>query len=243
HRQLGDLTAAQTCFDGAVNTLLEMLGTSSEPVILRSLGDSHVLQAQCRLDQAVSNHSPELIRGASLRIASEALDKATSYFARHREATGGGIHYEGRMHGAKAFLGVAISLVQPGSMTPRRWSEIETLARGAFEPERDRKPFGIVAGKFALSVVLLAKARWQIIAPVGGGEAAAQVALEQADTLLRSIFIDYLEPGYVQLGARFEMPKVRLASSTVENLRALPRLGSDAWDEADSLPVIWSPLA
>lgn len=242
-RQLGDLSAAQTCFDGALNILLEMLGDDEDPVILRSLGDSHVLQAQCRLDQAVSSSQPSLVREACLRTATEALDKATSCFARSRELTGAGIHYEGRLYGARAFLGIATSLVEPAAMTRQRWLEIEGLARGGFEPERERKPFGVVAGKYALSVVLLAKARWHAATADRSGEVATQAAVNQANMLLRSVFEDYLEPGHVQLGPTFEMPKVQLVSRTLEELRAVARPEPGAWQEITSRHAIWSPLA
>ncbi len=242
-RQLGDLSAAQACFDGAVNLLLEMLGGGENPVILRSLGDSYVLQAQCRLDHAVSSSQPALVREASLRTATEALGRATSCFARSRELTGAGIHYEGRLYGARAFLGVATSLVDPAAMTRQRWLEIEGLARGGFEPERERKPFGVVAGKYALSVVLLAKARWHSTIAGRGGEVAARAALDQANILLRSVYQDYLEPGYVQLGPTFEMPKVQLVSRTLEELTVAGRLEQGAWQEVTSRHAIWSPLA
>jgi hypothetical protein len=242
-RQLGDLSAAQTCFDGAVNILLDMLGGSEDPVILRSLGDSHVLQAQCRLDHAVSSSQPSLVREASLRTATEALDKATKCFARSRELTGAGIHYEGRLYGARAFLGIAVSMVEPAAMTRQRWLEIEGFARSGFEPERERKPFGVVAGKYALSVVLLAKARWHATTGDRSGKASAQAALDQANTLLRSVFEDYLEPGHVQLGPTFEMPKVQLASRTLEELRAAALPEPGAWEEITSRHAIWSPLA
>ena len=149
-RQLGDLAAAQICFDGAVNILLEMLGSGTDAVILRSLGDSYAWQAQSRLDHAVSDGQPILVREASLRNATEALERATSCFQRNREATGTGVHYEGRLYGTQAFLGVARSLVHPSTLTLERWLEVEALARGGFEPERERKPFGIVAGVRAL---------------------------------------------------------------------------------------------
>jgi hypothetical protein len=242
-RQLGDLSAAQTCFDGAVNILLEMLAGGEDPVIMRSLGDSYVLQAQCRLDHAVSSRHANLVREASLRTAAEALGKAASCFKRSRELTGVGIHYEGRLYGTRAFLGVATSLVNPDAMTRERWLECEGLARGGYEPERERKPFGVVAGKYAMSVVLLAKARWHSLADGNGGDGAAQATLDLADKLLRSVFEDYLEPGHVQLGPTFEMPKVQLVSRALEELRAEIRPEPGVWLDVTSRHAIWSPLA
>jgi hypothetical protein len=241
-RQLGDLTAAQACFDGAVNILLEMLGSSGEPVLLRGLGDSYVLQAQCRLDHVVQDSLPTLVREAGLRTATEALEQATSCFARNRQTTGAGIHYEGRLYGARAFLGVATSLIQPTAITRERWRELEALARGGFEPERERKPFGIVAGKYALAVVLLAKARWHMIR-IDDTAGVVRAALDQANMLLRSVFEDYLEPGYVQLGPVFEMPKIELAARTVEELRAASHPDMSTWHEISSRRTIWSPVA
>lgn len=242
-RQLGELPAAQSCMDGALSILSWMAKTTrNEPVLLRGFGDGHVLRAQIRLDLAVDVASPHVVRIANVSTADAALQKGQTYFERLRRITRAGNHYEGRLHGTRAFLGVVRSLLEPDTVSAADWAKWEATARGGFEPARDRKVFGIVAGKYAMSVVLLAKARWHSLAERGGGEAAARQAVTESNTLLRSLFEDYLEPARVHIGARFELPKIQLAAESAEELLAAPSLDRELWQRIESRHGIWSPL-
>jgi hypothetical protein len=237
-RQLGDYIAAQACFDGAV----DMIPHSSVPAVLRRMGDCHAMRAQSRLDQAVRHDLPDTARIASLRTARTALNQAVLSFDALRESTGTGTHYEGRLHGTLAFLDVATSLVTPEAMTSDQWRRTERHARMAFEPSRERKPFGVVAGRYALAVVNLAEARWHALAGDEAGLAAAAAPLESAVRQLRELFEHYLARR-VNLGVTFELAKLRLTESTVVELSRSGAAQPHLWRQIGAISAIWSPLA
>lgn len=240
YRQLGDLGSAQTCFEAAISLLRDMLGTDKDPALNCGLGDSHVLLAQCRLEQAVSPKKQEMVRTAALRSARECIAEASIQFSLMRSVTGAGTHYEGRLNGTTAFLTVVESLVSPQTVDTEAWEKAIDYARGGFTPERDRKPFGIVAGKFALSIVLLANARWYCL--VEEDERSAMGCLKESKELMDSLEADYLGPDQVFLGASFEKKKMESVSSTIEMLLDRGSLDGDVWREIESNEFIWSPL-
>ncbi|MGW7041151.1 CHAT domain-containing protein [Streptomyces avermitilis] len=243
HRQLGELGPSQTCFEAAITTLGRLLEAAREPAVLCSLGDSWVLLAQCRLEQALSPSLSELVRSAALRSAQGALQTGAAQFAELRSLTGVGTHYEGRLNGTAAFATVVSSLVNVEAVTQPMWDTALEHARGGFTPERDRKPFGIVAGKFALSSVLLAHARWHCLARAGSGEPQARACVTQALALLASLRTDYMDAKRVHLGHQFEIPKIELATRTSAELAACETLDDlELWKEIVSRETIWSPL-
>ncbi|WP_329391666.1 CHAT domain-containing protein [Streptomyces sp. NBC_01716] len=243
HRQLGELGPAQTCFEAAIATLEPSLRAAREPAVLCGLGDSWVLLAQCRLEQALSPSPPELVRNAALRSAHEALRNGSAQFAELRGVTGVGTHYEGRLNGTAAFATVVSSLVNLQAVTQTMWDKAVESARGGFTPERDRKPFGIVAGKFALSSVLLAQARWHCLARAGSGESRARECVSQAFALLTSLRTDHMDTKRVHLGHQFEIPKIELATRTSEELDSCEKLADvGLWKGIVSREAIWSPL-
>ncbi|MFD6294161.1 CHAT domain-containing protein [Streptomyces sp. NPDC060235] len=243
HRQLGELGPSQTCFEAAVGTLSRLLDADREPAVLSSLGDSWVLLAQCRLEQALSPSLSDMVRSAALRSAQEALQHGTAQFKKLRSITGFGTHYEGRLNGTAAFATVVGSLVNVEAMTQPMWDMALEHARGGFMPERDRKPFGIVAGKFALSSVLLAHARWHCLATAGAGEPQARACVSEALTLLSSLRTDYMDTKRVHLGHQFEIPKIELATRTSAELAACKNLNEvQLWADIVSREAIWSPL-
>ncbi|MFD5520567.1 CHAT domain-containing protein [Streptomyces sp. NPDC127066] len=243
HRHLGELSPAQTCFERAIGTLKVTPAAAREPAVLSSLGDSWVLLAQCRLEQALDHSVPLIVREAALASAEDALYKGTAQFTELRRITGVATHYEGRLNGTHAYTTLVSSLIRVNSVTAAMWDQALRFAEAGFTPERDRKPFGIVAGKFALSSVLLACARWHCLAKDGSGSTQARAHIAQALTLLKSLRTDHMEGRRVHLGPQFEIPKIELATRTANELAARQDISStDLWHEMASREAVWSPL-
>ena len=127
-------------------------------------------------------------------------------------------HYEGRLKGTQGFITVAESIIFPERLSRERWEETKSDARGAFEPERDRKPFGIVAGKYALAIIWLAKGQW-LLHQQAEPEATtkAEQAFEDALQLLSNVYKEHILSKKVYLGPEFEMPKMKKALATLNN--------------------------
>ncbi|MFJ4832413.1 CHAT domain-containing protein [Streptomyces sp. NPDC088747] len=243
HRHLGELSPAQTCFERAIGTLRGTPEAAREPAALCSLGDSWVLLAQCRLEQALDRSVSLIVREAALISARDALREGTAQFSELRRITGVGTHYEGRLNGTQAFETVVSSLICADSVTADKWDQAVSFAEAGFKPERDRKPFGIVAGKFALSSVLLACARWHCLASAGSGGIRAGVLISQALGHLKSLRADQMEGKRVYLGPRFEVAKIELATRTARELVARQDVYSvELWDDVASREAVWSPL-
>ena len=127
-------------------------------------------------------------------------------------------HYEGRLKGTQGFITVAESIIFPERLSQERWKKTEYDARGAFEPERDRKPFGIVAGKYALAIIWLAKGQWLLRQPAEpDATTKAKQCFEDALQLLSSVYEEYILRKNVYLGPEFEMPKMKKALVTLNN--------------------------
>jgi tetratricopeptide (TPR) repeat protein len=222
-RQGGKLAEAFTCLDAAVARLTELAAAGEVPAATwRLLADAEVLQAQARIDQAVgvdrsrSGRDP-LVRREALRFAEGALRRAHQHFDHYRPLSRTPSHYEGRLAGTTAFVTVAKSLIDPEKVVPAMWASAAEHARKGFEP-RARKPFGVVAGRYALAVVLIAEALWRR-AREGDAEVAAR-KLEEARAELKELVDGYLASGQVQLGPEFELPKVAGAIAAIDALRA-----------------------
>jgi tetratricopeptide (TPR) repeat protein len=218
YRQQLDITSALVCFDRAISLLEKAAVSQPSAKLSLSLADAYVLQTQAYLDQTVCLAKEAVARESCLELAQKCVEQARRYYIEFWTQSNMSTHYEGRLKGTQGFITVAESIIFPERLSQERWEETESDARGAFEPERDRKPFGIVAGKYALAIIWLAKGQW-LMHQQAEPEATtkAERAFEDALQLLSNVYKEHILSKKVYLGPEFEMPKMKKALATLNN--------------------------
>jgi tetratricopeptide (TPR) repeat protein len=212
YRQQLDTANAQICFDQAIRLLEKSSTIQPSAKLSLNLSDVFVLQTQAYLDQAVCVAKDIIVQEASLKLAKKSLEQgqkhSNDYFKQSNRPT----HYEGRLKGTQGFVTVAESIIFPEHLSEEQWVEAESDAAHAFQPKRDRKPFGIVAGKYALAIIWLAKGQWLLRQETGMDVASkALKCFQDGLDILISAYTEYIASGKVYLGPTFEMPKFKKA--------------------------------
>jgi hypothetical protein len=213
-RQRNRPADASACLHEAVRLLNQAVVQHRHPSIAMTLADTQVLLVQTSLDQALDPAQPVTMQHLRLREAHAALSKAKTHYEQwwSEAQTGEPVHYEGRLHGTAAFLTVARSIIEPDAISPEDWTRAEKNARMGYEPARYRKPFGIVAGRYAHAIVLLSKARWYELHPDHTPGPDERLAILRAGSrLLRDTRRKFLDTGEVILGTAYEGPKFHQA--------------------------------
>lgn len=214
YRHQGDLAAAQACLDSAVEKLESAATEASSPLAWRSLADAYVLSVHPRLDAAVRS-TGQMVGDITLQQAETMHRRAREAFERYWSEAGQSTHYEGRLAGTEAFLAVARSVIDHTRMTSTDWHHATAQARHGFEPESERKPVGVLAGRAAFASVKLAWARWELLTdPTATSTARAH--LSEAAEALAIVFEQHVKR--VELGRRFEFRKLVAIQRAVERL-------------------------
>jgi hypothetical protein len=118
--------------------------------------------------------------------------------------------------------------VEPTTLDDEAWSRAAADARQGFEPEFDRKPVGVIAGRAALASVKMAQARWLAVTQPEDWSQRAQECLREAEGALSVVLANYVSQ--VELGPRFEYRKLMAIQSSIGVLTADPlgRVDPDA---------------
>jgi tetratricopeptide (TPR) repeat protein len=218
YRQQLDIASALVCFDWAIRLLGKAAASQPSAKLSLGLADAYVLQTQACLDQAVYLAKEVVAREASFELAQNCMEQARRYYIDFWKQSTMSTHYEGRLKGTQGFITVAESIIFPERLSQERWKETESDARGAFEPERNRKPFGIVAGKYALAIIWLAKGQWLLRQQAEpDAPTKAERCFEDSLQLLSNVYEEHILSGNVYLGPEFEMPKMKKALVTLHN--------------------------
>ncbi|HEY7340384.1 MAG TPA: toll/interleukin-1 receptor domain-containing protein [Ktedonobacterales bacterium] len=256
-RQSDDIANSLTCFEQARYLLEKAIAAQPDSQLTIALADVYVLNSLAYLDQALCTKGTAIVREAALTLAKQCLSHAGTLYHELRVQSGEhATHYEGRLKGAQGFVTVAESIIFPSQLTERHWADTELDARGAFEPEHERKAFGIVAGKYALAVIWLAKGQWflQQKAVPNAAERALH-CFRDALNMLAQTYDEHVASGHVFLGPLFEMPKMKrllLALYTevtaqgytpYQSLASL-HLSTDELDTIANAPIcVYTPIA
>jgi tetratricopeptide (TPR) repeat protein len=256
-RQAGNIGNSLTCFEEATYLLEQARAARPDAQLTLALADVLVLKSHAYLDQALCVGGTPIVREAALGLAKQCLTHAGAHYDAFRVQSGGHpTHYEGRLKGAQGFTTVAESIIFPNRLTEKRWSDTELNARGAFEPEHERKAFGIVAGKYALAVIWLAKGQWFLQQKtVPNAAERALHCFRDALNMLAQTYKEHVVSGRVFLGPRFELPKMKrlllalhtevtaLGYTPYQSLDSL-HLGADELDALANAPIcVYTPIA
>jgi hypothetical protein len=228
HRHRGELGLAQACLDDAVAQLTLLASRSESALVHLSLADAYVLSAHPRFDSTVAPEAGLVARQATVRLTLAALESARKSYADYWRSGGRPSHYEGRLAGTMAYMTVVRSVVEPTTLDDEAWSRAAADARQGFEPEFDRKPVGVIAGRAALASVKMAQARWLAVTQPEDWPQRAQECLREAEGALSVVLANYVSQ--VELGPRFEYRKLMAIQSSIGVLTADPlgRVDPDA---------------
>ncbi|WP_433126372.1 phosphotransferase [Micromonospora sp. CA-240977] len=228
HRHRGELSLAQACLDDAVAQLALLASRSESALVHLALADAYVLSAHPRFDNAVAPEAGLVARQATVRLTLSALESARQSYEEYWRSGGRPSHYEGRLAGTMAYMTVVRSVVEPATLDDEAWSRAAADARHGFEPEFDRKPVGVIAGRAALASVKLAQARWLAVLQPDHWPQQMQECLREAEKALSVVLAAYVSR--VELGPRFEYRKLMAIQSSIGALTADPlgRVDPDA---------------
>ena len=238
YRQQRDAANANACFDSALNFLKNALESQPNEVkLFQNIADIYVLKSQVHLDQCLCVKSGPLSLEPNFALATECMKNAKENYREYWKGLALPTHYEGRLHGMQSFITVAQSQLFPEQVSSKHWEEAEKNARSGFEPANQRKPFGIVAGKYALSIVWLAKGMWLLNQLKKNDEAIRtfEKALRLLSSVFNNIHSDLENPlaNEVYLGPKYELPKVEKTILILQDI--LANLGSTNQSLLDSV--------